>query len=503
MSKNYQAFKTHMQKCADVNAAQAALMWDQEVYMPAKGASGRAQQLSTLAGMAHELSVDKAFGDLLQTLNQDDSLSKKEAKNVALAKEEYDRHLKYTAEFVSKQSRTVSEAFQAWNQARKEEDFQVFAPKLKELIALKKEESELLGYEAHPYDAHLNLYEPGATVAELDVLFNDVRAQLVDFVAEIAKLPQPNEAFLTQHYPKDQQWDFGMELLTQMGFDFESGRQDISAHPFTMSLNPNDVRLTTRIDENDISEMIWSCIHEGGHGLYEQGFLPEDAGLPSAMATSLAIHESQSRLWENNVCRSLPYWEGNFERVLGYFPEQFKGVSVAQFYHAMNAVKPSLVRTNADELTYHFHVLIRYEIEKALFENTLEVEDLEAVWNAKYKEYLQVDVPKASLGILQDIHWCHGSFGYFPTYSLGSFYAAQFFECATQQVPGLEADIRKGNFEPLLNWLRENIHQHGKLYSAKELCERITGEGLNFSYFMKYAKKKYGNIYNFASFPTV
>jgi carboxypeptidase Taq len=298
-------------------------------------------------------------------------------------------------------------------------------------------------------------------------------------------------------YDKSLQWDFGIELLRKMGYDFAAGRQDISTHPFTTSFSGSDVRVTTRINQNDLNEMIWSTIHEGGHALYEQGLPDSEYGLPSGEAISLGIHESQSRLWENNVGRSLPFWKANFEELKSYFPENLAEVSATEFYKAMNIVKPSLVRTAADELTYHFHILIRFEIEKQLMEKALSVNDLPTLWNKKYKEYLDLDVPDDASGILQDIHWSHGSFGYFPTYSVGSFYAAQFFAKAKKDIPELNENIGEPEMKKLLVWLRDNIHIHGRTYNSDEVCVRVTGESLNFNYFMDYARGKYKDIYMF------
>jgi carboxypeptidase Taq len=318
----------------------------------------------------------------------------------------------------------------------------------------------------------------------------------VAFVKQIAAKPQNDDAFMYLKYDDQKQWDLGLEYLKQMGYDFEAGRQDRSSHPFTTNFSCQDVRVTTRVNENDLNEMLWSTIHEGGHALYEQGLPASEYGLPLGEYISLGIHESQSRMWENNVARSLGYWKGNFGRMQQTFPEQLKGKTAEDFYKAMNIVQPSLIRTSADELTYHFHVLIRFEIEKALIENKIQVKDLPSYWNAKYKEYLGIDVPSDSKGVLQDIHWSHGSFGYFPTYSLGSFYAAQFFAQAKKENPELEKQIESGNMKPLLEWLREKVHKHGKYYTAEELCIAITGEKLNFQYFMDYAKKKYSQLYN-------
>lgn len=493
---NYEKYVAHMSKIADIQNAAGVLNWDQETYMPPKGANFRAQQLSTLAGIGHELSVSEELGNLLTTLSNDISLSEKEKRNIKQSLKNYNQSKKYTTKFVQELSKTISETFQAWQKAKTNNDFKSYAPHLKKLVELKRKECELLGYTEHPYDALIDQYEPETKTKQLEILFADVKNQLVDFVKQIAAKPQNNDNFMFLKYEKQKQWDFGIELLKQMGYDFEAGRQDISSHPFTTNFSSQDVRVTTRINENDVNEMIWSCIHEGGHALYEQGLPASEYGLPSGEYISLGIHESQSRLWENNVGRSLPYWKNNFPKLQSLFSDNLKNVSAEDFYKAMNIVKPSLIRTSADELTYHFHVLIRFEIEKALIENTLQIDDLPQYWNNKYKEYLGIDVPNDTQGVLQDVHWSHGSFGYFPTYSLGSFYAAQFYAQAKKEVKNLETEIEKGNTQPLLNWLRTNIHQHGKYYTAEQLCEKITGEKLNFKYFMEYAKRKYTYLYS-------
>ena len=492
---SYSDYKEQLQKIADINYSSALLSWDQEVHMPPKGAEIRARQLSTLAGVAHDMLTAESFGVLLNALKADTSLSKKESKNIALSLKDYTNRKKYSREFVELMSKTISQTFQAWQEAKEKNDFSIYAPQLEKLVKLKREECTILGYKEHPYDALLDQYEPEIKTSDLTMLFSDVRIQLVDFVKKIAEKPQIKGDFMFQYFDKDTQWKFGLDLLKQMGYDLEAGRQDISSHPFTINFNSHDVRVTTRVNENNLHEMIWSCIHEGGHALYEQGLDFNDYGLPSAEAISLGIHESQSRLWENNIGRSFGYWKQNFPLIQSYFPEQLKNVTVADFYKAMNLVEPSLIRTSADELTYHFHILIRFEIEKALIEGGIEVSDLPAQWNKKYKEYLGIDVPNDSHGVLQDIHWSHGSFGYFPTYSLGSFYAAQFLKQAKNEIPTLESEIENGNMKPLLDWLRIKVHGHGKYYSAEELCIMICGEKINFSHFMEYVKVKYSDLY--------
>jgi len=330
----------------------------------------------------------------------------------------------------------------------------------------------------------------------LDKTFNNLLPTLKDILDKILKQPQVDSSFLKQDFPKQQQWTWGMELIKNLHFDFEAGRQDISEHPFSVSFNRNDVRITTRIDENDFSNMTWSCIHETGHALYEQGLPEEQYGMPLGEACSYSIHESQSRLWENNVGRSKKFWQYYYPVLQKHFPEQFQKISLEQFYKGINQLRPSFIRTEADELTYHFHVYIRYELEKKLLNKTLSSHDIPAYWNEEYKRHLDVNVPDDKKGCLQDVHWSHGSFGYFPTYSLGSFYAAQFYQTAKAQLKNLESEIEKGNTSPLLNWLRENIHAKGRFFTSEELCREVTGTGLEASYFINYLLEKYLSIYN-------
>lgn len=499
MNTKYEQYRTLLRKFSDVNFANAVLGWDQEVMMPPKGAEHRAQQVATLAGISHEQSTSNELGILLNELKTDASLSEQEKLNIKRSLKDYTDRKKFTTEYVETLSHAISEAFQSWQAAKKENNFKLFEPKLQKLVELKRKECEIYGYKDQPYDAQLDQYEPGTTTKDIDALFADVRKKLVPFIKQIADAPQNDSSFMYKHYEKDKQWHYGLDILKQMGYDFEAGRQDISSHPFTINFGPQDVRVTTRIDENNFNEMLWSCIHEGGHALYEQGLAPENYGLPSGETISLGIHESQSRLWENNIGRGLPFWNAQYPKLQKLFPENLKDISVKSFYKAMNQVKPSFIRTNADELTYHTHIMIRFEIEKALIQGTIQVNQLPEYWNAKYKEYLGIDVPDDTQGVLQDVHWSHGSFGYFPTYSLGSFYAAQFYAQAVKDIPGLEKGIENGNTLPLLTWLRDKVHRHGRFFTAEELCINITGEKLNFNYFMQYAQKKYTGIYQLNS----
>ena len=495
MSTKYEQYKNISQKAADFNNAAAVLGWDQEVYMPEKGFEFRGRQLATLASQAHELVTSEAYGNLLQELAEDGTLDDVQHQNVRISLEDFEKNKKLSASFVEQLTTQSTASFSAWIEARNKNNYAFYAPQLEKMIELKKQQAELYGYEQHPYDALLDDYEKGATVAMLDPIFKKVREELQPLLNKITEAEQVHDDFFYQQFDKQKQFDFSMAVLRKMGYDLKAGRQDLSEHPFTTSFASTDVRVTTRVSEQDYTSLLWSSIHEGGHALYEQGLPSAEYGLPLGAAASLSIHESQSRLWENCVGRSLDFWKYFYPQLQESFPEQLKKLSVEDFYKGMNKVQPSLIRTEADELTYHFHVMIRYEIEKALFSNEIKAKDLAAVWNEYYQKYLGVSSDDDKKGVLQDVHWSHGSFGYFPTYSLGSFYAAQFFDAANKELKELPTQITSGDFEQLLLWLRKNIHQYGRRYRSEELCKKITGKPLDFSSFMDYAKKKYSAIY--------
>ena len=491
----YEKYRSKMRFIADVKFANAVLQWDQETYLPAKGAALRGQQISTLSEISHRLFSEKELGNLLKELLSKHDLSPEQKKNVERTNEDYVKNKKYSSEFVRGLSEQINRAFHSWIESRKQNSFTVFEKDLDALIQLKKQEADFLGYEQHPYNALLDEFEKGATVELLDKTFNDLLPTLKNLLDRILQQPQVSDSFLKQHFSKDQQWEWGIELIRNLNFDFDAGRQDISEHPFSVSFNSNDVRITTRIDENDFGNMTWSCIHETGHALYEQGLPDEQYGLPLGEACSYSIHESQSRLWENNVGRSKNFWQYYYPVLQKHFTEQFKNISAEEFYRGINKVQPSFIRTEADELTYHFHVYIRYELEKKLLEGSLSAHDIPAYWNEQYKKYLGVTVPDDKTGCLQDVHWSHGSFGYFPTYSLGSFYAAQFYEIAKSQINALEIEIEGGNTTSLLNWLRQNIHSKGRFFTSEDLCRQVTGSGLDVSHFITYLLQKYASIY--------
>ena len=491
----YDQYKVKMQQIADLRHAHAVLQWDQETYLPKKGAEMRGRQLSTLSELAHKLFSEDDLGTILRELKGRGDIDIPEKRNVELTLEDYEKNKKYSSEFIRKLSDQVNKTFHSWIAAREQNSFFSFEKDLGALVDLKKQETDILGYKDHPYNALLNEFEKGATVQLLDKTFYPLLPKLKEIIATIAAKPQVDDTFLYQHFPKQQQWEWGMYLLRQLNFDFEAGRQDISEHPFSTSFNSNDVRITTRIAENDFGNMTWSCIHEVGHALYEQGLPVDQYGLPLGEACSYSIHESQSRLWENNVGRSQIFWERYLPELQKFFPEHLKNINIDQFYRAINKVQPSLIRTEADEITYHFHVFVRYELEKKLLEGSLSTKDIPGFWKEQYKNFLDVNVPDDKQGALQDIHWSHGSFGYFPTYSLGSFYAAQFFQAAKKEIKNLDNQISNGQFSNLLGWLRKNIHCNGRRFTSEELCLKITGKGLQIEDFTDYILHKYKLIY--------
>ena len=496
-SELYTSYEKELRKISDLRYSSALLQWDQETYMPTKGAGFRGQQLATLSELSHEFFTNDKTGDLLKKLLDDQSLTPQQRRNVELSLYDYNKAKKLSPAFVRELTEIINQSFHSWIEARKLNSFKHFENDLAKLVELKKQEAHFLGFEVHPYNALLNDYERGATVELLDNVFNSVREPLRELLQKIIAQPETGNSFLQQHFPKQLQWDHGVKLLKQMGYDLEAGRQDISEHPFTTSFSCQDVRITTRIDEEDFSNMTWSTIHELGHALYEQGLPATEYGLPLGEACSLSIHESQSRLWENQVGRSYIFWKYNYPALQQLFPTQLGNVSLDQFYAGINKVKPSFIRTEADEVTYHFHVMIRYELEKKIIEGSLSVKDIPGYWNNQYEAYMGIRPPSDLKGCIQDVHWSHGSFGYFPTYSLGSFYAAQFFEQSVKDVPSIPSDIESGQYQSLLNWLREKIHVHGRFYTSEELCEHVCGKPLDISHFMRYLLDKYKNIYHF------
>ncbi len=506
--KNLQNLMRVLQDTQKLTSAIALLSWDQECYMPKGGGEARAAQMSYFKGLEHESRIgdtmkralsewlDLETGELLTEATAWDAPSQ------ALLREtwrDYHHATRLPSDFVRTLGLETSLAHQVWIDARKQNNFALFAPHLKRIVALKKQEADYLGYTDSPYDALMDEYEPGMTVAQIVPLFEALKTKLVPLVEKIGQSSiSADDTLFRQYYDPKRQWDFGLTVLSAMHFDMENGRQDHSVHPFTSAFHPTDVRLTTRVDPHDLLSSLFSSIHEGGHGLYEQGLPSEYFGTALGTSISLGIHESQSRLWENNVGRSRAFWTYFFPKLGAVFPEHLKQVDFEVFYTAINGVRPSLIRVESDEVTYNLHIMLRFEIERMIIEEDLPVEDLPEVWNDKMESYLGIRPETDADGVLQDVHWSGGAFGYFPTYTLGNLYAAQFFHQAKQDLPDLEDHISQGKLLPLKSWLNENIHRLGRQYSSDQLVRRVCGELLKPDYFMTYLEEKFKAIYRFS-----
>jgi carboxypeptidase Taq len=490
----------HIKSAADV------LSWDQETYMPSGAGTARADQVATLQTLAHDKLVSPVVQDLLaQWVDPADGRivdsrgDTWDEPSRALLREvwrDFSRARKLPSDFVTRLGRECALAQQVWTEARKKSDFKMFLPHLKTIVALKQEETGYLGYAATPYDALLDHYEPGATVAQLTPLFQAMRARLVPLLERIVASPTKiDDRMLFRSYPVQRQMEFGQLVLTAMGYDFDRGRLDLSAHPFTTSFHPTDVRVTTRVYERELPACLFSCIHEGGHGLYDQGLDPDRYGTPLGEAISLGIHESQSRLWENCVGRSRAFWRCFYPMLQHTFPEQLGDIALDNFYAAINRVKPSLIRVEADELTYNLHIMLRFEIEQDVIEGRTRVEDLPAIWNEKMMSYLGIVPEHDADGVLQDVHWSLGAIGYFPTYTLGNLYSVQFFEQARLELLNLEGEIEAGRLTVLTRWLNQKIHRWGRTFSADHLSQRVTGRSLSPEPFLTYLENKFGELY--------
>ncbi|MBK7862982.1 MAG: carboxypeptidase M32 [Archangiaceae bacterium] len=481
-----------MQELKDLAGVIGLATWDQETYLPRKAEGARASQLATLQGLYHERLVEPALGDWLQSAR---GLPLDEQAMVRVLTEERDRAVKVPARLVKELAEAQSLAIAAWKEAREKNAFERFRPHLERLLALRREQADAIGHGGERYDALLDNYEPGMKVERLTPVLQQLRQKLTPIVEAICAAPPPPDVFQGQRFAPDAQWTFTLELLGKMGFDLDAGRQDKSVHPFTGGTHPRDVRLTTRIQESTPLPAIYGAIHEGGHGLYEQGFAEGHFRTPIAAAPSMGLHESQSRLWENVVGRSLAFWQQLFPRLQQLFPDALGKVSLHDWHRAVNRVERSFIRVEADEVTYNLHVVLRYELELELLRGNLPVAELPGAWNAKMQSMLGVSPPNATLGVLQDIHWAWGEFGYFPTYALGNLYAASLFGAACREVPGLEAAISRGELAPLRDWLRERVHGEGFRYYAEDLVKKVTGKGLTDEDFITYLRTKYSALY--------
>jgi carboxypeptidase Taq len=473
------------------------LDWDEQVNMPPRGASARGEAKATLAGVLHERICDERFGEAIAELGDDAGLGGFEAARVREGRRERDRAVRVPATLVRELALAESAGFEAWQVARAEADFSLFRRPLERLVSLRREEADAVGYEGgERYDALLDQYEPDMRVARLEPLLHGLRDELVPFVQEIAARPRPDDAFVHRTYDTRTQRAVGARLAAAIGFDFEAGRLDEAAHPFASGFAPGDVRLTTREREDDLFAGLFAVLHEAGHGLYEQGLTGEIEGTFCGHATSLGLHESQSRFWENMVGRSRAFWERHLTELREAFPVPLKDISLDQFVRAANLVEPSLIRVEADEVTYHLHVFLRFELELALVRGDLAVDDLPAAWNERMGTLVGITPPHDGVGVLQDVHWSAGLIGYFPTYTLGTLYSAQFLEAMERELGSIDVLVRAGEYGRLLGWLREHVHSRGALVPPEQIARDATGEALGHAAFMRYLRAKYGDLYD-------
>lgn len=502
MNKSTETFDLvceHVRETAMLGSISGLLNWDERTKMPPAAGPYRAEQITYLAGELHKRRTAQQLGDWLNELGESDLASdphSDQGATIRCLKRDYERATKLPKALVEELTRASVLGQQGWVEARKNNDFQAFLPFLENTVKLKREEADAVGYDDCPYDALLDDYEPGEKTANVRNVLENLRRELVPLIAAIgeSEITAPRE-ILTRSYPVDQQKKFGEFVAGHVGFDFNRGRLDVTHHPFCSGIAPHDCRLTTRYDENFFQMALYGTLHEAGHGMYEQGLRTDWYGLPPGSSVSLGIHESQSRMWENSVGRSRAFWTYFFPTAAEHFPAALKNVSPDDMYFAVNHVEPSLIRVEADEATYNLHIIIRFELEQELIDGSLAPADASQAWNEKYRNYLGVESPTAADGVLQDVHWSAGYMGYFPTYSLGNLYAAQFFDQAGADLGDLNEMFARGEFEPLLRWLNTNVHQPGRCYPAAELVQKVTGKSLSHEPLMNYLKAKLEPLY--------
>ncbi|RSL33298.1 carboxypeptidase M32 [Salibacterium salarium] len=465
-----------------------------------KGSDQRSEVIGSLSTELFKLKTSDETGRMIEEILQvdEDSVSNITRKSAEELKKEYDRSRKIPEDEFREYSILTSKAESIWEEAKEQNDFNMFRPYLEKIVQFSRKFADYWGYEGHPYNALLEDFEPGMTVDTLDQVFSRLRDGLIPLVEGVTSSShKPQTDFLFRSFPQDKQKEFSLEVLSQMTYDFEAGRMDETVHPFAIGLNSKDVRVTTKYDEDDFRTAVFGTIHEGGHALYEQNLPDELAGTILSDGTSMGIHESQSLFWENFVGRNKKFWEQNYDLLKSYSNGQFNHVGLDQFYHAINEAKPSLIRIEADEMTYSLHIILRYEIEKGLINGDIEVADLPTIWNEKMEEYLGVTPPNDSQGVLQDVHWSFGAFGYFPSYALGYIYAAQLHQAIKKDLPQFDMHCENGDLDPIRQWLTNNVHQYGRMKSPAEIIKDATGENINPEPLLTYLEEKYKPLYRF------
>lgn len=493
------AFRTYVKTMKSYEEAIGLMYWDLRTGAPKKGASARAETIGELSNVHFRMSVSEQMGDFIGELTRPEAnaqLDEVTRRMVEECKKDYDRNKKIPPELNQEYVVLTSQSETAWEEAKHNNDFESFEPYLTKVVAMLQQFVDLWGYEGHKYNTLLDQYEPGMTVDKLDSVFGSLRQKAVPLLQAIQASPrQPDRSFLKQSFAKEKQKEFSLFILKEMQYDFDAGRIDETVHPFATGLNPGDVRITTRYLPEDVASALMATVHECGHALYEQNIGEELYGTNLCSGVSMGIHESQSRFWENMIGRSRAFWNRYYPDVQRIFPGQLDNVDTETFFRAINHIQPSLIRIEADELTYNLHIMVRYEIEKGLIGGTMSVKDLPQIWNEKYKEYLGVVPSTNSEGVLQDVHWSGGAFGYFPSYSLGNMYAAQLLNTMQKQLPNLFQLVEAGNLQPIKQWLVENVHRHGRMLEPSKLIRQVTGEELNPDYLMAYLENKYKEIY--------
>lgn len=501
-SKAYDELIKHSRETQLLGATAALLGWDQEVMMPKKAVNFRSGQMGLLARLHHEREIDPRIGDLLGECEGDKALTSDpisvSAVNLREIRRKFDRKIKLPVELVEEEARLASVAQIEWAEARKESNFKRFQPLLEKIVKLLQRKAECYGWAqgGEPWDALAEDYEPGCTAAKVEAVFTPLRDRLTKFLGELMESShQPRNIFGELELPIEQQEKYVRFVAEAIGFDFNRGRLDRSTHPFCSGTHCNDVRLTTRFRLTDMHDALGSTMHECGHGIYEQGLLEEHVGTPMGESVSLGIHESQSRMWENQVGRSEAFWKWCHPKLKDFYGEKVAKLGFNEVYGAINFVKPAFIRVEADEATYNMHIMIRFELERAILAGDLEIASIPEAWNTRYKKYLGIDVPNDAKGCLQDVHWSTAAMGYFPTYTLGNLYCAQFFEKALETIPDLYEQFARGEFGALKKWLNENIHQHGMRYRPDELCKHVTGKPLSADPLMRHLEGKLRPIY--------
>jgi len=494
--KDYDDFISRVKELSLISSLTGLMGWDQETMMPPKGGKLRSEMMAFLSGQSHSRMTDSEMGRLLDSLDSQE-LTDEQAANVREVRRSYDKATKLPADLVEEKARHKSKSLQVWQEARSEDDFEKFRPYLEKTVELTCKTAECYGYDDNIYDALLDIYEPGMTVSQLDPLFSSLRDAIVPLVKAVGESPnQPDMSFLEiGKFTEEKQREFSLKVAESIGFDFDAGRMDTSTHPFCSGAGPNDVRFTTRYDDEFPFGCLYGVMHETGHGTYEQGLLEEHEGTPMGQAVSLGVHESQSRMWENMVGRSKEFWEFYIDEFKTCFDHLPNNLDVDTLHRAVNTVQPSLIRVESDEATYNLHIMVRYEIEKQLVNGNISVGDLPDFWNSKMEEYIGVTPPNNTKGVLQDIHWSMGAIGYFPTYTLGNLYAAQLYAAALVDNPNIPDKIEKGEFGVLLDWMRSHIHVHGSKLLPADLITQATGKEPSSDAFVDYLTNKYTSIY--------